>query len=367
MTFLLTAADKVKAETTQTNKTFFQWFMERGDVRNNPYANSGIAEGMSVGDNFNEAMELWIKIGNAFMAVIDWINNLNENIGKMSVNLLAWVYEAVSNVVLRIPPFLFTTDAFAENIIMFSAVAIGLSTLGFVINGAKQTFNFSHDKLGDIIKRFGIVIVAMGFMPVILEKSFTIVNKLASIITKLGYSQMHVSGGVIPSSVTSGFDTFALLLFDVLLIGTLIPVFLQNARRYFDLFALSALSPLALSCWIFKDTRHYYTQWLAGIISICKVQLVYASFITLLGLLMFMTSNVVSGWGLLFKLLMLAGGLYRMSHPPRIVKGMMDTSQGSITDVFTAFKSMYTLKGLNLANPINLGSKVGKGVMKMFK
>lgn len=325
-----------------------------------------ISEGMS-NAGLTETIELWNEIGDKVNTLLDWIYNINANISKLSLNLLAWCYEAIANVVLQIPPFIFTSEMFRNNMSTFSIVAIGLVTLGFIVNGTKLYFNKQkkEDSILNVIKRLSLVIVGMGFAPFILEKTFTVVNYISKLITKLGYSGMIVTGDNIPASTTSGFDVLALIGFDILLIGTLIPVLLQNARRFFDLFVLSAITPLALSTWVFTNTQDYFSMWAKAIKDICTVQLIYATFICFIGLFMFLTKSMTGGWEMLFRILIVAGGFWRMSTPPRFVKNMMNRSQDSIGDVSKAFKTMFTLKALNLTTPTGWAKAIGGKIIKL--
>ncbi|WEG18529.1 hypothetical protein PQ478_08605 [Alkalihalophilus pseudofirmus] len=364
--FLATGFNHAHAE---TKKTLWGSLWERGNIENNPYTNSGTFEGASFGNNYTKAIELWNEIGEKVKVVLDWINNINENVSALSVNLLAWCYETISSIVLQVPAFLFTSDIFKENMMNLSFVSMGLVTVAFTYNSVKQMFDLKseggrsskikYDKFSDLVKRLGVVVAAMGFAPFVLEKVFTSVNMLSKLIAKLGATGMSI-GEIVPASTSSGFDVLALILFDILLIGTLIPVALQNGRRWFDLFVLSALTPVALSAWIFSDTRKYFTLWLRSIQTLCTVQLVYASFITFIGLLIFLTRSATGGMEMVFRLLIVAGGLYRMANPPAFVQRMLDSNQGNIFDVLKGFKTMFSLKSLNLAKPWSLAKRIGK-------
>ncbi|MET3505581.1 hypothetical protein [Halalkalibacter oceani] len=318
-----------------------------------------------IGERIKDQLDLWDEIGSKLNQFFDWIADLNSKIAVASIDLLGWCYEAISSIVLQIPPFIFTNDYFRENIMIFSGVSIGLVTIGFILNSVKLMFNRQQkaDNFSDIVKRFAIVIVGMGFSPFILEKVFYYVSQLSRLITKLGYSGMSTSSDL-PASTLSGLDTLAFIGFDVLLIGTLIPVALQNGRRYFDLFVLSALTPLALSSWIFTDTKKYFFMWYENIKDICIVQLTYALFITFIGLFIFLTRGTSSGWEAIFRIIIVAGGFWRMSHPPRFIKNLASTSEKGINEMLKGYRAMFTLKSLNLSTPAGWVKLAGKKLLR---
>jgi hypothetical protein len=109
---------------------------------------------------------------------------------------------------------------------------------------------------------------------------------------------------------------------------------LQAGRRWWDLMCLAAISPLALSTWIFDRHQHYFSMWWSKVKSLSMVQLVYSIFILLMGIFIFSTQSLQGGiMVLITKLLIVAGGLVRMSNPPRFVTNMT----GDKSDIFDQY------------------------------
>ncbi len=379
--------DKAKAETVveaSNYKTISQWLWERGDIENNPYAESGNAFGMGFGENFAEAVQLWKSIGENVWKVVLWINNLRENIEYMSVELLAWVYKTLSMLVLHTPVLLFTNEWFKDNMMTFTSLSVSMFAIAFMFQVIKKMLSakdfdktMQHTEPKTIIKRYALAITGIGFAPFLFEKGFGFVNTIAKFITSLGYHEVKNTSfeetvrnkcGSIedPTSFnscaenvssmmsTNVGDTLALIGFDIVLIGTLVPIFLANGRRWFDLVCLGALTPVALSAWCFNDTKHYTSQWWKAIKDIGMVQIVYSFFIAIMGVFMLGTRGFTSGFGLIFKLAIMAGGLYRMSNPPQFLSRMMDSSNASVLTMYDSLKNTLGMANITKYKPVNV-------------
>src|SRR5690606_16057453 len=111
-------------------------------------------------------------------------------------------------------------------------------------------------------------------------------------------------------------DVLGLFLFDIVLIALLIPILLQNGRRWRDLMCLAAVSPFALASWIFDRHEHFFNQWWSNVKRLSLVQLVYALFILMLGLFIYAT-RFMSPDAWLIKILIISGGLFGLANPPQ--------------------------------------------------
>lgn len=353
--------NKVKAETviqSDKSKTISEWLWERGNIENNPYAESGNMYEMGFGENFSEAVELWKGIGESLSKVLEWINNVNESITHLSVDLLAWVYKTLSMLVLHTPVMLFTNEWFKDNVLTFASLSMTVFAITFIYQTVRKMsfskemnsgFKFTEPK--EILKRFAIAITGIGFAPYLFEKGFTFLNIVAKFITSLGYHE--VKANEFKDVTASTGDALALVGFDLVLIGMLVPIFLQNGRRWFDLVCLGSLTPLALSAWCFNDTKHYTSTWWKSIKDIGMVQIVYSFFIAVMGIFLVGTRGYTTGFGLIVKLAIIAGGLYRMSNPPMFLSRMMDTNNGSILTMFNSLKKTLSMESITKYKPVN--------------
>lgn len=374
--FMMMGFDKAKAETIEVAtkpKKITDILWERGNVGNSPFADSGTPDGMGFGDNFGEAMDLWIKVGGSINSVLEWINNLQYNITHLSVDLLAWIYKTLSMLILHTPVLLFNNDWFKDNIFTFTAISVAMFTIGFLFQTIKKTVsakefgklidkNIQYQETSDIIKRYSLAVVGIGFAPFLFKKGFGILNSVAKFITSLGYHEVKANEFADMTKAGWG-DTVALLGFDIVLIGTLIPLFLQNGRRWFDLICLGAMTPFALSAWVLKDTRHYTTMWWDSIKKIGMVQIVYSTFLAIMGIFMLGTRGLNTGFGLIFKLAVMAGALWRMQNPPKFMNRMMDTEKVSYKDMYSEVKDVATLGNISKYKPVNFAKNlVLKGI-----
>src|SRR5690606_19438467 len=141
--------------------------------------------------------------------------------------------------------------------------------------------------------------------------------------------------------------------FDIALIGMLIPVLLQNFRRWFELLVLAVVSPLALSCSVFKAHEHFYHIWLNAIKKKSLTQLVYAIYLVIIGTLMFGTKTPETGLDLLTKLGIMIGGLYSMANLPLFIRSYMDNNTTSVENAWKGASNAatfhkYLAKGFSL-------------------
>ena len=118
----------------------------------------------------------------------------------------------------------------------------------------------------------------------------------------------------------------------------LFPILLQNGRRWWDLMCLAAVSPLAGTAYVFDRHRHYFKSWWKQVKHLSLIQLVYAVFIMFMGVFIFGTQNMTAGWGLILKLAIVAGGMWRMLNPPRIVKELTSGDSRNVFDMANDYK-----------------------------
>ncbi|MEB5480823.1 hypothetical protein P8825_14755 [Shouchella clausii] len=358
----VTATSKEKAYAADIG--WWEKAKQNGDVKNGPFANSGIAEDKDFMDNLQEAMKLWSEMGAVFGNIVDWLSDFGNNITEASLKLLSWIYEAVTSVVLKTPTFLFANEWFKDNMLNFSLLSVSLFTLLTLFNGVKKIVG--HKKALDtktIIQRYSLAVLGIGFAPIILENGLKCLNKISEIIISIGHTSIEPALNYAKTASYSLIDTLALIGFDILLIATLIPVFLQNGRRWFDLLALSSLTPFVLSAAVF-DTG-LIMQWMHAIKKIAAVQLMYAFNIAMIGIFIFASKEAVSGWALITKILIVVGGLNRMANPPAFLKRHMDNSNKDVIDMFKTLTSAFSWQTLGI--PSKTGKKLTGKIKKKLK
>ncbi|MDR4945202.1 hypothetical protein [Neobacillus cucumis] len=281
---------------------------------------------------------------NKINAVLHWFSELPAQISQWSVNLLTWIYELISALVLQTPLWLFKNTWFTDTSLVFSSISIGIIIILTSFESIKQILRRKHSDFTKIMKRLPPAIVGAGAAPYLFQKTFELLNLLSQSITKIGASEIR-SEDFMTASKLSGIDTAALIGFDIILILILVPLILHTGRRWFDLITLGVMTPLALTCWIFDDYRYLFKMWWSNIKHLSLVQLVYASFICVMGIFIFGTRNVIDGNGLYMKLLVVIGGLWRMANPPSFVVRKGDSGK-DITHIYKDLKNIFGNKTL---------------------
>jgi hypothetical protein len=277
-----------------------------------------------------------------------WFQNFEINIFNMTIDFLKWVYEFLAGFVLKTPLWLFSNEWFMKIAFMFCFVSFCVTIIFGVTDGIKRILNKPYTKVSRILKGMPLVLLGSGFFPLVFEHLFTFLNTLSSHITKIGSSQVVPIATKINAIDIGTLDAIALLGFDIVVIGMMIPLIMQMARRWFDILALGALTPIALSCSLFDDHKGYFKAWLSSLTKLTLFQLYYAIFIAFMGILIFGVSTEEFG-SLLVKCLIIIGGLWRMAYPPSIIKYNLD-SGADVQKVYRDTKDAVTLKNVRDMN-----------------
>jgi hypothetical protein len=305
-----------------------------------------------VSDNVtnNGIVDTWDKIGSALLNMINWMIHFKENIAQLSVNLLTDIYELLM-LVLQTPLFIFNNGYIKDITMTFSGISILIVTVLTMIEGILRMFKKGRTGIRDISSRWSIATIISGASPFLFEKTFAFLNMVSKAISQIGGSEIR-SADVMNQLKLSGFDTIALIGFDLIILALMIPLILQNGRRFWDLMCLAAITPLAMSAWVFPKHKHKFDLWWSNVKKLSLVQLVYSTFICLMGVFIFGTRNVVDSGGMFLRSIIVIGGLYRMVNPPQIIRQMIDQG-GDIEDMGSSMwktaKSVYdtvTLKNV---------------------
>lgn len=290
-----------------------------------------------------ETQQKWESIVNTISNIIEWCKHIRENIASLSMDLLTWSYDMITSIVLHTPMILFDNGWFSQNILLFTGLSITLSMVLAMHEGFKRMsgqlikIKAPITDLGRISKRMPFVILGSGLAPISFYYGFRGINYLTNVIVDIGRHQMANGINGMPLNEVAGFELFAFIGFDLALIGMMIPIFLQNFRRWFDLFTLGVMTPLALSCWMFTAYEHHFRHWWDHIKKCSLVQLVYALFLLIIGSLMFGAKSPETTQEMMIKMGIVIGGLWRMNNPPNMMRRYLDTG--------TDLKGMWTGAG----------------------
>lgn len=304
-------------------------------------------------NHFNEKsndpnfIEVWSEIGSKIIDIFQWFGNFHENMAQFSIDLFSQFYYTLTRVVLYTPIYLFNNPYFQDATLTFSGISVFLVSILTMIESIKQMLKKKHTDFKTIMKRYFVAVTASGFAPFIFEKAFILINKITDAVLKIGTAGVQ-NQNIADYLVMSNFNLFILLVFDLAILAMMIPIFLQNGRRWFDLLSLSVITPLSLTAWIFDHYKHLHSKWWSQVKHLSLVQLIYAIFVVVMTLFIFGTRNITGGDGLLIKLLIIVGGLWRMLNPPRIVKSSTDVGS-DVIDTYNDYKGTFKKARNNIA------------------
>lgn len=350
-----------KSTFAATKENPFGTLLERGDVSKGIFSKEEIANRGGRIEEFKSFFESWDTVMSKFNEITIWFNDIHQHVAEASVNLISYIYEILTKVILHTPLFIFNNSYLKNTSLTLAMVSITLVTILTIFESIMQISKQRHTKFIDVLKRYPIAIGVTGFAPFLFETGFKIINKLSSAITQIG-GAVNRNGMLLIDAPTNTLDVLIMLIFDGMLLGLLIPIFLQNGRRWFDLLTLSVVSPLALTAFCFDRHRHYFDKWWDQIKRLSLVQIVYSVFIMLMGVFIYGTRFMTGGFFevLIFKMLITLGSLYRLANPPNFVKRMTDNGEdvvGMGTNYFNTFKRTYDTVTLRNLKPLNLLKK----------
>lgn len=329
---------------------------------------------LGLGSSFVKGLvpEPFVQLADHINHLMNWFHNLPQEIAEMSTRLMAWLYELCADLIMKTPIWIFNNEWFSNTTLMFSMISIGIVTTLTVIESIKHMlsglkkqkgFRVSHPMDFKVIaKRWFIVAGLTTGVPWLFQKAFQGLNYVSDILIKMGADTMR---GVPLTGHMDAFDAFTLATFDLVLIGTIIPVLWQNGRRFFDLIVLGVITPLALTAWIFDDYRHLFNQWWSQVKHLSLVQVYHALFLLVLGWFIFGTPSPHTFLGFITKLIVVIGGFARMQSPPRIVANKLDRGEGlddmvknDVKEIAKKTKKNYAVSKLAITGPWKVLNKL---------
>ena len=320
-------------------------------------------------DNNSNLTEVWFEIGKKILSFFKFIIYIFENLTELSIILLNKIYEFLMLIALQTPLFIFNFSVLENATLTFSSISVATVIIFTMINGFKRKFKKQHTSLTKISRRWALAVIGSGIAPYAFYQSFSFLNKISQAIANIGSNEISVSeiNGYVADAVHSS----VLMLFDLILLALIIPLMLQNFRRWFDIMCLSSITPLALSAWVFDEHKHYFNSWWNNLKRLSMVQIIYAVFICAMGLFIFGTKNVANGWGVFFKLGIIIGGLYRMTNPPNIVKSKLDNGEDILEtgkQMKNSYKNVMDTVTLRKFNPLyKTKNKIVGTIVNQFK
>lgn len=330
--FLFFNINRTYAATTGKWETL----LERGDVRRNTFLKEAGKK------DLGEFIDKWDSVLDFLTKSVHWINHLPENIAQLSVTLLTKLYELLM-MTLHTPLFIFDNSLLKDATLTFSSCSIIIVIVLTTMELMKKMIRKKHTDFKEICARWALAVIGSGFAPFLFKQTFQIINMLTKAITQIGAKEM-ASEGVMGCLKLSGFHTAMLLGFDIILIYLMIPIFLQNGRRFFDLMCLSLVTPLALTAWVFDDYRYLFDKWWNQLKTLGNVQLIYSVFICIMGIFIFGTRNIVTGGAFFLKVIVVIGGLYRLSNPPQFIQSKLDDGDDTIQTGMKMYKTFSNVK-----------------------
>ncbi|AXQ67131.1 hypothetical protein KAMFAM_236 [Bacillus phage Kamfam] len=313
---------------------------------------------------------------NPIKEIMDWfgefvslIKDLPHNVAKMSAELLSWIYDLCAGLILKTPLFLFDNEWFTTMSLGFSGVAVGIVVVLTIIECIKRMLSGASKKIRPmefttIMKRWSLVAGVTSVTPFLFKSAFKLLNFISGKLTSMGSEIMTASA---LTTTFSTIDVITLLVFDAILISTVIPMLWTNGRRFFDLLVLGVVAPVALSCWVFDSHRHFFNQWWSNVKHLSLVQVYHSLFLLIIGLFIFGIPFPADFTGTIVKLLVVIGGFARMQNPPKIIANKLDNGKGldevmksNVKETSKKLIKNFAMSKATILSPLTLFKKIKK-------
>lgn len=293
----------------------------------------------------------------------EWANvrgtlDAGEPSESLSLKILNWVFELVSNVIWT-PVFLFDNDWFRDMLHKFSLISVGLVSTFALFEGFKRILNLKNTtNLTEIAKRFPLAIAVAGFAPLAFVKAIEWLNRATQYVISMATNMIATEQTMSPLNL---FDQVGMFLFNILFLALCVPIILHHGRRWFDMLVLGVLTPFAMSAYVFNSLSKWHREWWSNLKSLYLVQFVYAIFFSMLSVIMFAVPFPEDAKGSFAKALILLGGFWRMAFPPSFVTRMTDGGSDNTIDKVKKLNGFVKEKTQRFSNT---SSKVNEKVTK---
>lgn len=335
-TLLTTSVHKAKAMTLGQDEylgpqSTYQWWKNIAPSFQNPFQDLQ-NKVTALQDNMTVLQDNMTTFFTTMNTVITFFKDMKVNIIFYTDTLLGKLYEWMIYL-LQTPLFLFNSTNIRDISLIFGEYSLLIVTFLTIITGIKRMMQAKHTDFKKLLTRYFYAIIGAGTAPVLFENAFRLINTITRAVGQMGgkVARDHIDLSTTVTETATWLNVAGLAAFDIVLIAMLIPVLMQQARRFFDLLVLSSITPLALSAWIFDEHRHYFKTWWNAVKKLSLTPIIYAVFVCMMGLLIFGTTATT--WsGLFIKLVLLAGGLHRMNNVPNFLRREMDSNKKDIED-----------------------------------
>lgn len=272
---------------------------------------------------------------------VNFFANFEQNVLNITTTTMTWTYETITKVVLHTPSFIFEGDWLRDNVVTFTGLALVVTVCLALYEGFQRMVGQTRG-LTDMKKFYSKLPIALGvsaFAPTAFYFGFKGLNWVTAKIIEYTGMQIHNGVATISHGGINMLDYILLGVFNISLVGMMIPIFIQNFRRWFELILLCIVTPVAFTCWAFESRKRYFDMWWDGIKKRSTIQIVYAIYLMVIGTLMFGTPAPEGGFGVLLKCGVMIGGLFSMVRLPGFVESHLNY-RGDTREVLNAMKDV---------------------------
>ncbi|MEH7451460.1 hypothetical protein [Gottfriedia acidiceleris] len=285
----------------------------------------------------------------------EWSNKYSDKDPLKSVIMALF---SLLEKVIYTPVFLFNNSYFTNLLLKFGALSMGLVTSLTMVEGIKKILNKSTMSYRQLIQRLPLVMALVGFSPLLIVEGMKLLSYLTNLILLFGVSLTDNVNPLGKHPVTGLMDTILYGAFVLLFGYNLVPILLQHGRRWFNVLALTLLTPIAMLGYLFPSFKVFHQKWWSSLKKSYLSQLYYSSFLSILNIIMFGISTPDNYQGMFSKLLILLGGIHLFSQPPGFLNSYMQSGPDTMRSVAQVQRSLVTNPTTILWNAFRKKAKV---------
>lgn len=278
-------------------------------------------------DNINPLYHLdgwWegVKVDTA-----QWFSDL----GDSYYEFISYAYTNLTKMVTTVPIDLLSN----ENAFKMQAIFMGYGVLMTIFlsigEGFKAIFGLNYTKPSTIFGRTFLSLIGAGLTMPAVVWFVTCANIAVQMVLTLGETYFNGTndlGSVMKDFSASGAVNFlASLLFMIAFMYFIVHALFKVGRRWFDLLMNMVASPFAWSAYVTDGTTKYLSGWMSSTGKLILINVVYAFYVVVISTIVMAPGDIESMGGWLARMLLILGGLWRLSNPPSWLQSM-DVSGG---------------------------------------
>lgn len=234
------------------------------------------------------------------------------------------LFESITQLVLHTPITLLSNLYVQKLWWVFLGITVAMLMVMCVVEGIRMALGISKDGflyfIGRTFMAFLGISVALPTMVYSLDGVNRFVDFLLDQMFQTHGTSVSIGESLRETLASAGLGIITTFIFFVLFLFYMFKLVLIYGRRWFDLIASTIISPLALGALSFQSTAPFFGIWWKNVVHLYLMQIVHTVYIGILSIIVLAPNFFADANMALAKLILIIGGLWRISSPPNFMK-----------------------------------------------